>query len=168
MTQTSFSCPGSPTSFKTCGLRRYFPCCWKIHPPSPWKIMQRSEYLLSGLGSQSTTTPSIHHLVTCADRPHITCSFFAEAQRITAEDYVPSMEDIEHASEPAKGVMETHFNHGELSLRVLQVYDQQNWFRKWMPVFKDVTSVMFCVSLADYDEPGISDVGQEVCVHPLR
>jgi hypothetical protein len=63
--------------------------------------------------------------------------------------------------------METHLNcdgyRGPLSVRVLQVYGQQNWFKKWMPLFGDVTSVMFCVSLADYDEPGISRVRQQVC-----
>ena len=80
------------------------------------------------------------------------------------------MEDIEHASEPAKGAMETRFNHGELSLRILQLYQgQQDWFsiRKCIPLFQNVTNVLFIISLADYDEPVISDVPQEVCVHPL-
>ena len=94
------------------------------------------------------------------------CSFSADAQRIaaelTAEDYVPSVESISHV--PKKGLIETHLNcHGYPSLRVLQVYGQQSWFRKWMALFQDVTNVMFCVSLADYNEPGISDGGQRVC-----
>jgi hypothetical protein len=97
--------------------------------------------------------------------PHITSSFFAEAQRITAEDYVPSMEDIGHISDfPEEGVIETHFNDGDLALRVLRVnYGQQDWFniRKWIHVFQDVTNIMFIVSLADYDQPGIS--GEQVC-----
>jgi hypothetical protein len=100
-------------------------------------------------------------------RSHITCSFFAEAQRIAAEDYVPSIEDISHMSDiPEKGIMETHFNYVDLALRVLRVnYGQQDWFsiRKWIPLLQDVMNVMFIVSLADYDEPGISGVGQQVC-----
>jgi guanine nucleotide-binding protein subunit alpha len=81
-------------------------------------------------------------------------SFFAEAQRIAAEDYVPSIEDIGHASE--KGVMETHVNVDQLSIRISQVYGQQGCFRKWIHLFEGVTSVMFCASLSDYDEPGVS------------
>lgn len=80
--------------------------------------------------------------------------FFAEAQRIAAEDYVPSIEDIGHASE--KGVMETHVNVDQLSIRISQVYGQQGCFRKWIHLFEGVTSVMFCASLSDYDEPGVS------------
>ena len=105
----------------------------------------------------------MHYFVT--DRMH-PCSFFAEAQRIVTEDYVPSMEDIRHASEPEKGIVETHLSHGVFSLRVLQVYyGQQDWwsFRKWIPLFEDVTNVMFSISLADYDEPGICSLGQQVC-----
>ena len=99
------------------------------------------------------------------------CSLSSEEQRITAqltaEDYAPLVEGIGHA--PQKGVIETHLNchglYGRLSLRVLQVYGQHRWFRKWtwMLRFQDVTNVMFCVSLADYNEPGISDEGQQVC-----
>ena len=73
---------------------------------------------------------------------HITCSFFAEAQRIAAEDYVPSIEDIGHASET--GVMETHFNLDQYSIRISQLYGQRGYFRKWIPLFEGVTSVMFC------------------------
>ncbi len=96
---------------------------------------------------------------------HITCSFFAEAQRIAAEDYVPSMEDIGHASE--MGVMETHFNLDQYSIRISQLYGQRGYFRKWIPLFEGVTSVMFCASLSDYDEPGVSRRSRRVCVSPL-
>jgi guanine nucleotide-binding protein G(i) subunit alpha len=99
------------------------------------------------------------------------CSFFAEAQRITAEDYVPSIEDIGRSTSE-HGVMETHFDIDQLSLRVLQVYGQQCWRRKWMCLFEGVTSVMFCASLLDYDEPpsgaSLSVPDQRVCAPPFR
>ena len=91
----------------------------------------------------------------------IPCSFFAEAQRITAEDYVPSTEDIGHTSE--KGVTETHFDIGQLSIRMLQVYGQQGYFKKWIHLFEGATCLMFCASLSDYDEPGVSRTNQRVC-----
>ncbi|KAH9958144.1 G-protein alpha subunit [Russula dissimulans] len=80
--------------------------------------------------------------------------FVSEAPRIATEEYTPSIEDISHASE--KGIMETHFDVDQLSIRISQVYGQQGIFRKWIHLFDDVTSVMFCASLADYDEPGRS------------
>ena len=91
----------------------------------------------------------------------VSCSFFAEAQRITADDYVPSTEDIGHTSE--NGVTETRFDIGQLSIRLLQVYGQQGYFKKWIHQFDGVTCLMFCASLADYDEPGISRRNQRVC-----
>jgi hypothetical protein len=96
-------------------------------------------------------------------------SFFAEAQRITAEDYVPSIEDLGHAAE--KGVIETRCNVERLSLRILHVcYNgQKAWYTKWMHLFEGVTSVLFCVSLPDYDEPAsrISHPHQRVRTIPL-
>lgn len=91
----------------------------------------------------------------------IPCSFFAEAQRITAEDYVPSTADIGHTSET--GVTATHFDVDKLSIRMLQVYGQQGHFKKWIHLFEGVTCLMFCASLADYDEPGASRTNQQVC-----
>jgi hypothetical protein len=76
------------------------------------------------------------------------------------------MEDIEHIYEiPEKGVIETHLNRRGLALRVLRVnHGRQAWFsiKKWIPFFEGIANVMFTVSLADYDEPGIYGVGQ-VC-----
>jgi len=97
------------------------------------------------------------------------CSFFAEAQRITAEDYVPSIEDIGHSTSEQR-VIETHFDVDQLSLRVLQVYGQQSWHRKWMGLFEGVTSVMFCASFSDYDEPasGTSFSDRQVCAYTFR
>lgn len=134
--------------------------------------MQNSEYLfrfISAIGclpQWSTNTPFTHHLLvaTYSDSSHA-CSFFAEAQRITAEDYVPSLEDIGRVPEnPEKGVTETHSRLYGFSIRVLEVYGQQSYCRKWIDPFGGAMSVIFFTSLSDYDEPGISDMSEQVCV----
>lgn len=139
-------------------------CCWTDRPSSACLTMPSSKCPPSTLGSQNHghLHVSLYHLVLIV---HITCSFFAEAQRIATEDYVPSIEDIGHASE--KGIMETHFNVEQLSIRITQVYGQPGHFRKWIPLFEDVTSVLFCASLSDYDEPGVSRRSRRVRVSPF-
>ncbi|KAF8477758.1 guanine nucleotide binding protein, alpha subunit [Russula ochroleuca] len=77
--------------------------------------------------------------------------FFIGAQRIAAEEYVPSSEDIRHAAE--RGIMETYFNRYRSSIRVLQIYRGQEWEpRKWIHLFEGVTSIIFYASLSDYDK----------------
>lgn len=64
--------------------------------------------------------------------------------------------------------MESHFKLYGLSVRVLQVHGQQSHRRKWTDPFWGAMSIMFFISLSDYDEPGISHMSQQVCfVSPL-
>ena len=81
---------------------------------------------------------------------HLPHSFFAEAHRIVAEDYVPSTEDILHATR--KGIMETHFITDRLSMRVLQVHGQEGDPRKWIHLIENATSIIFYASLSDYNK----------------
>ncbi|KAH9980450.1 guanine nucleotide binding protein, alpha subunit [Russula vinacea] len=76
--------------------------------------------------------------------------FFAEAQRVVAEEYVPSTEDILYATE--RGIMETYFTMDQLSMRVLQVYGQEGEPRKWINLFEGATSIIFYASLSDYNK----------------
>ncbi|KAH9988714.1 heterotrimeric G-protein alpha subunit, GPA3-like protein [Russula vinacea] len=76
--------------------------------------------------------------------------FFAEAQRIVADEYVPSTQDILHVTE--RGVMEIYFKVGQLPIRVSQVYGQEGEWRKRMHLFEGVASIIFFASLSDYDE----------------
>jgi guanine nucleotide-binding protein G(i) subunit alpha len=89
-------------------------------------------------------------------------SFFAETQRIVAEDYIPSIEDVLHTAE--RGILETYFNLGQLSIRVLQVYGQEYGRKKWINQFESVTSIIFCASLCDYDVHRVAPEGEQVCI----
>ncbi|KAI0255643.1 G-protein alpha subunit [Lactifluus subvellereus] len=87
--------------------------------------------------------------------------FFIQAQRIAAEEYVPSTEDVLHAAEHrAAGVTETHFNYGQLSTRIFQVISLQNERRKWIHYLEIITNIIFCASLSDYDQEVTSE-GQQ-------
>src|SRR5260221_8904703 len=168
MALTFCSYRGLLRPFRTFGSRRSLHCCWTDPPPSLWLIMQSSECLLRVIECfpRSSTDFSLYAslVVTCPDSSH-PYSFFAEAQRITADDYVPSIEDIGRVPEnPVKGVMEAHFKIHGLSIRVLQIYSQQSYRRKWIEPFLDAMNVIFFTSLSDYNEPGISRMSLQVCV----
>ncbi|KAI0288653.1 guanine nucleotide binding protein, alpha subunit [Russula brevipes] len=84
--------------------------------------------------------------------------FIAEVQRITTSVYSPSIEDIRRTSK--RGVSKTDFNVDLGSVRVSHVYGQQGDHRKWLHLFEDAATVVFCASLADYDRPGITGGGE--------
>ena len=85
------------------------------------------------------------------------CSFFSEARRITARDYVPSDEDILRAPwKTNMGVTETYFKMGQLSLRLCHITGQKCARRRWMTYFGGVTGIIFCAPLADYDQVSVN------------
>ena len=93
------------------------------------------------------------------------CSFIAEVQRIATDEYSPSIKDIRRASN--RGVSETDLNVNLFSVRVSHVYGQKGDHRKWLHLFEDAASVVFCASISDYDKPGVTDGGQVWPFFPL-
>ena len=80
-------------------------------------------------------------------------SFFSEARRIIATDYIPSNEDILRT--PASidaGAMETDFKMGQLSIRLCHISGLRGERKKWIHQFECATSIIFCAPLADYDQ----------------
>ena len=62
--------------------------------------------------------------------------------------------------------METYFQMGQSSIRVLQVYNQECELRKWIRLFEGVTSIIFYASLSDYDKRVVGR-NSRVCLSPL-
>ncbi|KAI0255640.1 G-protein alpha subunit [Lactifluus subvellereus] len=94
--------------------------------------------------------------------------FFIQAQRIAAEEYVPSTEDVLRAADHrTASVTETYFNFGQLSIRISQVKHQQNVQWKWIHHFEGVTSIIFCASLSDYDQEVIGEDQQTLLAESL-
>lgn len=81
------------------------------------------------------------------------CSFFLDAHRITSKEYIPSNSDILRA--PAQlqtGAMEAHLPMGRLFIRLYHVIKLGSGRRnKWIHFCGNMTSIIFCTSLPDYD-----------------
>ncbi|KAH9019933.1 guanine nucleotide binding protein, alpha subunit, partial [Lactarius deliciosus] len=78
--------------------------------------------------------------------------FFAEAHRIAASNYLPSMEDILRACAKTTAITETQFPLGQLSIHMVDVGEQRLEREKWTHNFESVTSIVFCTTLLEYDQ----------------
>jgi len=88
------------------------------------------------------------------------CSFFAEASRIAASNYLPSIEDILRARTKTTAITETRFLVGQLSMHMVDVGGQRSERRKWIHCFESVTSIIFVTSLSEYDQVLLEEKNQ--------
>jgi guanine nucleotide-binding protein G(i) subunit alpha len=74
-----------------------------------------------------------------------------EIERISADDYVPNEADVLRCRARTTGIIETVFNVDELTFRMVDVGGQRSERKKWIHCFQDVTALIFCVALNEYD-----------------
>lgn len=86
--------------------------------------------------------------------------FFEEAHRITAHDYIPIEADVLRARTKTTGIYETRFTMGSLSIHMFDVGGQRSERKKWIHCFENVTSIIFCVALSEYDQVLLEESNQ--------
>lgn len=79
-------------------------------------------------------------------------SFFDNINRIGKPDYIPSTEDILRARIKTVGISETLFRSGLLTVRMIDIGGQRPERKNWIRTFEGVTTIIFCVSLSEYDQ----------------
>ncbi len=105
--------------------------------------------------------------------------FFTNVKRICNRNYVPTQHDVLRAQAKTIGIIETRFKMGPLSIKyagfmwlpsttpltqnslplsMLDIGDQRSERRKYIHLFEDVTSILFCVAISDYDRVDINQV----------
>ncbi|RWS21550.1 heterotrimeric GTP-binding protein alpha subunit G-alpha-q-like protein [Leptotrombidium deliense] len=67
-------------------------------------------------------------------------------------DYIPSVQDILHVRYPTTGINEYPFEIHSIIFRIVDVGGQSSERRKWIHCFDHVTSIIYLVSLSDYDQ----------------
>lgn len=77
--------------------------------------------------------------------------FVPRAREIAGPEYVPDNRDILHSRMKTTGIIETDFTVGNLKFRMVDVGGQRSERKKWMHCFQDVTAIIFCASLAEYN-----------------
>lgn len=74
-----------------------------------------------------------------------------EMERIGAPGYIPTEQDVLRSRAKTTGIIETEFEVDGTKFRMVDVGGQRSERKKWMHVFQDVTAVIFCVALSEYD-----------------
>jgi len=77
--------------------------------------------------------------------------YFDNVARLAAADYVPSEQDVLRSRAKTTGIIETEFTLEKTKFRMVDVGGQRSERKKWMHCFQDVTAVIFCVALSEYD-----------------
>eukprot|EP01114_Cavostelium_apophysatum_P009020 TRINITY_DN22095_c0_g1_i1.p1 TRINITY_DN22095_c0_g1~~TRINITY_DN22095_c0_g1_i1.p1 ORF type:complete len:417 (-),score=117.01 TRINITY_DN22095_c0_g1_i1:25-1275(-) len=78
--------------------------------------------------------------------------FFNELDRISQENYIPTQADILHVRVKTTGINEIEFNIGKYRFAMMDVGGQRSERRKWIHCFENVTAIIFCAALSEYDQ----------------
>ncbi|KAK5608818.1 hypothetical protein CRENBAI_019845 [Crenichthys baileyi] len=73
-------------------------------------------------------------------------------ERISAQDYIPTEQDVLRVRFPTTGIHDYSFTIKNITLRIVDVGGQKSERRKWIHCFENVTSLIFLASLSEYDQ----------------
>lgn len=67
-------------------------------------------------------------------------------------DYHPTEQDILRTRVKTTGIVEVNFTFKDLDFRLFDVGGQRSERQKWTHCFEDVTAIVFCVAMSEYDQ----------------
>jgi len=77
--------------------------------------------------------------------------YFHSMDRIGLDGFVPNEQDILRSRAKTTGIIEIEFDVEEVHFRMVDVGGQRSERKKWIHCFQEVTAVIFCVALSEYD-----------------
>jgi guanine nucleotide-binding protein G(i) subunit alpha len=86
--------------------------------------------------------------------------FFDSVHKICHPEYIPSLNDVLRARIKTTGIYDTKFDMGGLNVHMYDVGGQRSERKKWIHCFENITLIVFCVSLSEYDQCLLEDEGQ--------
>jgi len=76
---------------------------------------------------------------------------YQHLDRFSKPDYFPTQEDALRARQRSVGINEATFSFAGLKFRVVDVGGQRTERKKWIHCFDNVTAVVFCTAINEYD-----------------
>ncbi|EDO18389.1 hypothetical protein Kpol_1013p63 [Vanderwaltozyma polyspora DSM 70294] len=87
--------------------------------------------------------------------------FMDNINRISKKNYNPTDQDILRSRERTSGIFDTVLNlDSDLKIHIYDVGGQRSERKKWIHCFNNVTLIIFCVSLSEYDQFLMEDRSQ--------
>jgi hypothetical protein len=84
--------------------------------------------------------------------PDSTNFYMSKLNEITAPDYLPSDEDMLRSRVRTSGIVEEKYVIDGVKFSMYDVGGQRNERKKWIHCFEDVTAIIFCVAMSEYDQ----------------
>jgi len=72
--------------------------------------------------------------------------------RISSVDYIPNDQDVLRSRVQTTGVIESEFQHKGHKFLLVDVGGQRSERKKWIHCFEDITAVLYCVGMSEYDQ----------------
>jgi len=77
--------------------------------------------------------------------------FLGNAERFSAPNFTPTETDILKVRAKTTGIVEVSFLIRKKKFRLVDVGGQRNERKKWIHCFQDVTAIIFCAAMNEYD-----------------
>merc|ERR1719276_271873 len=77
--------------------------------------------------------------------------FFDSMDRITDPEYIPNDQDILRSRARTTGITEITFTVQDVQFRMVDAGGQRSERKKWIHCFQEVTGLIFCVAMSEYD-----------------
>jgi len=78
--------------------------------------------------------------------------YMDDVARVTAANYEPTDQDVLRSRVQTTGIIETEFAVDGHKFIMVDVGGQRSERKKWIHCFEDVTAVLFCVGLSEFDQ----------------
>ena len=96
--------------------------------------------------------------------------FLNAVERLSKNDYVPTVDDVLRARVRTSGVVAKDFKIKKASFRLYDVGGQRSERRRWLQFFDHVTSIVFIAAISEYDQvtpPHVTLLACQTLLPPL-
>jgi len=99
--------------------------------------------------------------------------YFDKLDAIAQASWIPSNDDILRCRSKTTGIIETSFEvkqgkAGSIKFLLVDVGGQRSERKKWIHCFEDVTAVLFCVALSEYDQTLYEEHGDNRMMESMK